>query len=106
MPKCSTCISNMVDVQRLVSRLSVTVIYCALILFTTQLESIYNNMLAKSVSIRPQKVNYMFLRHRPHQLQPSASKIFIAFPVFTLKNLLYIANCQFRSAVICLHFVC
>ena len=37
---------------------------------------------------------------------PPASKIFIAFPVFTLKNRLYIANCQFRSAVICRHFVC
>ena len=36
----------------------------------------------------------MFLRHRPHHLQPPASKIFIAFPVFTLKNHLYIANCQ------------
>ena len=34
-----------------------------------------------------------------------ASKIFIAFPVFTLKNPLYIENCQFRSAVICCHFV-
>ena len=37
---------------------------------------------------------------------PPASKIFIAFQVFTLKNRLYIANCQFRSAVICRHFVC
>ena len=35
-----------------------------------------------------------------------ASKISIAFPVFTLKKRLYIANCQFRSAVICRHFVC
>ena len=25
------------------------------------------------------------------------SKIFIAFPVFTLKNHLYIVNCQFKS---------
>ena len=38
--------------------------------------------------------------------KPPASKIFIAFPVFTFKNCLYIANCQFRSAVICRHFVC
>ena len=53
-----------------------------------------------------QKINYMFLRHRPHHLQPPASNIFIAFPVFTLKNCLYITNCQFRSAVICRHFVC
>ena len=28
----------------------------------------------------------MFLRHRPRHLQPPASKIFIAFSVFTLKN--------------------
>ena len=32
---------------------------------------------------------------------PPASTIFITFSVFTLKNRLYIANCQFRSAVIC-----
>ena len=56
--------------------------------------------------LRPRKVNYMLLRHRPRHLQPPASKIFIAFQVFTLKNRLYIANCQFRSAVICRHFVC
>ena len=35
--------------------------------------------------VRPKKNNYMFLRHRPHHLQPPASKIFIAFTVFTLK---------------------
>ena len=67
-------------------------------------------MLAKSVSIRPQKVNYTLLyvsQAQPASTSPPlASKIFIAFPVFTLKNLLYIVNCQFRSAVICLHFVC
>ena len=28
-------------------------------------------------------------------------KIFIQFPVFTLKNYLYIVNCQFKLAVIC-----
>ena len=55
--------------------------------------------------VRPKKINYMFLRHRPRHLQPPASKIFISFPVFTLKNCLYIANCQSRSAVICRHFI-
>ena len=50
--------------------------------------------------LRTKKNNYMFLRYRPHHLQPLASKIFIAFQVFTLKNRLYIVNCQFRSAVI------
>ena len=33
-------------------------------------------------------------------------KIFIPFPVFTLKNHLYVTNCQFKLAVICCHFVC
>ena len=44
------------------------------------------------ITIRPKKINNMFLRHRPRHLQPPASEIFIAFPVFTLKNCLYIAN--------------
>ena len=43
------------------------------------------------------KINYMFLRHRPSHLQPPASKIFIALPVFTLKNRLFFVNCQFES---------
>ena len=51
------------------------------------------------IAIRPKKL-IMFLRHRPHHLESHLSKIFIAFPVFTLKNRLYIANCQFKSAVI------
>ena len=55
---------------------------------------------------KAKKINYMFLRHPPRHLQPPASKIVIAFPVFTLKNRLYITNCQFKSAVICRHFVC
>ena len=55
--------------------------------------------------VRPKKINYMFFRHRPRHLQPPASKMFIAFPVFTLKNHLYIVNCHFRSAVIFCHFV-
>ena len=37
---------------------------------------------------------------------PPAPKIFIAFPVFTLKIRLYIVNCQFKLAIICPHFVC
>ena len=41
----------------------------------------------------------MFLSHRPHHYQPPTSKIFISFPVFTLKNCLYIANCQFSLAL-------
>ena len=41
-----------------------------------------------------------------HHLEPSASKNFIAFPLFTLKNDLYIANCQFKLAVIYCHSVC
>ena len=49
--------------------------------------------------------NYMFLRHCPHQLQPPRIKNF-ALPVFTLKNCLYIYNCQFKLAIICCHFVC
>ena len=52
-------------------------------------------------TIRPQKVNYLFLRHCPRHLQPPALKFFIAFPLFILKNHLYIAICQLRSAVIC-----
>ena len=55
-------------------------------------------------NLRPKKLNYMFLRHRPIHLQPPAPKIFISFPVFILKNRLYIGNCQFRWAVICRHF--
>ena len=56
--------------------------------------------------IKAKKIIYMFLSHRPSHLQPPpASKIFIAFPVFTLKYRLYIANCQVRLAVICRHFV-
>ena len=35
--------------------------------------------------LRPKKINYMFLRHRPRHFQPPASKIFIACSVFTLK---------------------
>ena len=60
----------------------------------------------KKLHYKAKKINYMFLRHRQRHLQPPASKIFIAFPIFTLKNSLYIANCQFKSAVICRHFVC
>ena len=37
----------------------------------------------------------MFLRHRPHHLQPPASNIFIAFFSICIKNPLYIINCQF-----------
>ena len=43
--------------------------------------------------------NELYVSQEPRHLQPPASKIFIAFPVFTL-------NCQFRSAVISRHFVC
>ena len=50
--------------------------------------------------------NELYVSQEPRHLQPPASNFFIAFPVFTLKNRLYIANCQFRSAVICRHFVC
>ena len=39
-------------------------------------------------------------------IQPSASKIFVSFPVFTFKNPQYIANCQFKLAAICRHVVC
>ena len=56
----------------------------------------------------PQK-NYMFLRHRPRHLQylpESRIKNFIAFPVFALKNSLYIINCQFNLAISCRNFVC
>ena len=56
--------------------------------------------------VRPKKMNYMFLRHCLRHLQPPASKIFIAFPAFTLKNHVYIADCHLRLAVICRHFVC
>ena len=33
-------------------------------------------------------------------------KIFIVFPVFTLRNHLYIANCKYTLAAICSHFLC
>ena len=52
------------------------------------------NVTSSKIHIRPKKINYMFLRHRPHHFQPPASKNFIAFSVFTLKNRLYIANCR------------
>ena len=51
------------------------------------------------------KVKNMFLRHRPRHLKPAASKKIIVFPVFTLKNRLYIVNGHFKLAIIC-HFVC
>ena len=47
---------------------------------------IYRPLYKNYIILRPKKINYMFLRHHPHHLQPSASKIFIAFPVFTLKK--------------------
>ena len=49
--------------------------------------------------VRPKKVNYVS-QAPPASPSTPASKIFIAFLVFTLKNRLYIANCQFRSAII------
>ena len=33
----------------------------------------------QNVTVRPKKVNYMFLMHCPRHFQPPASKIFIAF---------------------------
>ena len=53
------------------------------------------------------KKNYLYVSQPPPESPstPPASKIIIAFPVFTLKYRLYIANCQVRLAVICRHFV-
>ena len=47
-----------------------------------------------------QKELIMFLTLCPRQLQPPTSNIFNPFPVFTLKNCLYISNCQFKLAII------
>ena len=60
----------------------------------------------KILIIRPKKLIICFSGTARVTFNPPASKIFIAFSVFTLKNRLYIGNCQFRSAVICRHFVC
>ena len=51
--------------------------------------------------VRSKKLIICFSGTARITFNPPASKIFIAFPVFILKNRLYIANCQFRSAVIC-----
>ena len=73
----------------------------------TQLVTELHNLLQSNIScyrvtqLRPKKINYMFLRHRPRHFQPPRIKNFYNISVFTLKNRLYIANCQFRSAVIC-----
>ena len=40
----------------------------------------------------------MFLRHRPCHLQPPYKKFFIAFPLFALKNCVYIVSCPLNSA--------
>ena len=58
------------------------------------------------LNLRPKKLIICFSGTARVTFNPPAPKIFIAFPVFILKNRLYIANCQFRSAVICRHFVC
>ena len=65
------------------------------------------NMASKNQVLRPKQINYIFLRHRSHhlQVQPPTSEIFIPFPVFTLKNHLYIAYCQFKLAIICFWLV-
>ena len=39
-------------------------------------------------------------------LQPPTSKILVAFPVFALKNHLYIVSCQFNLATSFCYFVC
>ena len=54
--------------------------------------------------LRPKRINYMFLRHTCITFNPPVSKIFILFPVFTLKN--HVVNCQFNLAIICHHLVC
>ena len=52
--------------------------------------------------IRIKKINYMFLMHCPRHLQPPRIKnIYCISSMHAEKN---IANCQFRSAVICRHF--
>ena len=56
--------------------------------------------------LRPKKLILCFSGTLLSHSTPTASKIFIAFPVLTLKNCLNIANCQFWSDVICRHFVC
>ena len=79
------------------------------VLLNKRIRFIFNQCLsgkAQNVKLRPKKVNYMFLRHHPCHLQPPRIKNFIVFPVFTLKNHLYITHFQFRLAVICFHFVC
>ena len=53
------------------------------------------------LAYKAKKINHMFLRHRPCHLQGLTLKIFIPFPLFTLKNHLYITNYQFKLAVIC-----
>ena len=56
---------------------------------------------------KAKKFNNIFFQSTARVIfNPPASKFFIAFPVFTLKNRLYIANCHFRLAVICCLFVC
>ena len=57
-------------------------------------------MFCQKLCNKAKKINYMFLRHRPHHLQPPAPKIFIAFPVFILKNHLYVTNCLSFSTIL------
>ena len=40
------------------------------------------------------------------KIQPPTSKIFVTFIEFTLKNCIYIVDCQVNLAIICPHFVC
>ena len=65
------------------------------------------SMVLHNQILGPKKLN-MILRHGPRHLQPPRIKNFycISSILDTLKNCLYITNCQFRSAVICSHFVC
>ena len=56
--------------------------------------------------LRPKKIIICFSGTARVTFNSPAPKIFIAFPVFILKKGLYVVNCQFRSAVICRHFVC
>ena len=50
---------------------------------------------------RPKKLIVCFPGTARFTYEPPHQKIFIVFPVITLKNLLHIVNCKFREAVIC-----
>ena len=68
--------------------------------------SIIQEQNKKKINLGQKKLIICFSGTARVTFNPPASKIFIAFPVFTFENRLHIANCQFRSAVICRHFVC